>query len=633
MDGRSRAQDEPPLEPLELSGPSERDGRMSDDLPDPARDIDEPVADEPVLAAVRLALCLPKPIAGAAREGSDFGCVEATVVIAVAFSGGLDSAVLLDAVCAVVGPSNCIALHIHHGLSVHADAWLDHARHVAQRSGAGFLARRVDLGDCAGQGVEAAARGARYAALFELCDTAGAAALVLGHHADDQAETFLLQALRGAGLRGLSAMPAETRDRHAGLRLLRPLLSLPRSALLAYAQRHGLQWIDDESNDDPRFARNALRHRVLPSLGEYFPAYREGLARSARHAAQAQGLLDEVAVLDLQAVVVRGADANEGESRDAGEALNEGKDPDEDRSLGVGEDPHEEGAPRALSLAALRALDSKSPPRAVNLLRYWMRGEGLHAMSTARLENLLDKLRRLAGDRSLNFMHATHVLRHYRGVLSWELAAPAGHVVPEVAPAVQISTSPLAPAPTAVLTRTQAPAPAWALDATSTPESTSSTPSIPLSVSLWGPRSAWGADMLDDTTRRAPVSLDWSGEEVWYLAAWRGSLVFAPTQADDPQRVAATLLRSAPLVARARAGGERLRRVAGGSSRSLKNIFQQAGVPAWRRDVPLIFCGEQLIFVPGIGIDSAAQPTSQPPSTDARETWRRIEWRPDTVLA
>jgi len=573
-----------------------------------------------------------EPIAEPAdRSSSCPGSADASTFapVAVAFSGGLDSAVLLDAVCAVVGPSNCIALHIHHGLSAHADAWLDHARQVAEGAGAGFVARYIDLSDCAGQGVEAAARGARYAALFELCDTAGATTLVLGHHADDQAETFLLQALRGAGLRGLSAMPAETRDRHAGLRLLRPLLSLPRSVLLAYAQRRGLHWIDDESNDDPRFARNALRHRVLPSLAEHFPAYREGLARSARHAAEAQGLLDEVAALDLQAVVVQGADVNGGKSRDQGEGSNERNDPNEGESLRVGEDPDEDRVPLPLSLAALRALDSKSPPRAVNLLRYWMRAQGLHAMSTARLENLLDKLRSLAGDRSLNFMHAAHVLRHYRGVLSWEPAATARDGVP----VALTSISTRAPARAAGLATTQAPLVTSASDCASVPDSSASTPSVPLSVSLWAPRSTWGADMLDDTNRRAPVSLDWSGEEVWHLTAWRGSLVFVPTQADDPQRVAATLLRSAPLVARAREGGERLRRVAGGSSRSLKNIFQQAGVPAWRRDVPLIFCGEQLIFVPGIGIDSAAQFTSRHPSTDAPETWRRIEWRPDTVLA
>ncbi|CAB3783569.1 tRNA lysidine(34) synthetase TilS [Pararobbsia alpina] len=540
VDGPGRARDEP----------SESVERIRA-RHDPAHD-----ADQQVLAAVRAASALAP--------------------VAVAFSGGLDSAVLLDAVCAVLGPSNCIALHIHHGLSVHADAWLAHARHVAEVTGAGFVARRVDLGNCAGQGVEAAARGARYAALFELCDTVGATTLMLGHHADDQAETFLLQALRGAGLRGLSAMPAETRDRHAGLRLLRPLLALPRSVLLAYAQRRGLQWIDDESNDDPRFARNALRHRVLASLDEHFPAYREGLARSARHAAEAQGLLDEVAALDLQTLVVPVAEANP--------------------SKGL----------HALSLIALRALDSKSPPRAVNLLRYWLREEGLHAMSTARLENLIDKLRTLADDRSLNFMHAAHVLRHYRGVLSWEPAAPADDTMPAARPSAST----------------------WV----STSTSTSSTPSVPLSVSLWTPPSTWVFEALDDKNRRAPVSLDWSGEEVWHLAAWRGSLVFAPTQADDPQRVATSLLRSARLVARAREGGERLRRVAGGSSRSLKNLFQQAGVPAWRRDVPLLFCGEQLIFVPGIGLDSAAQLTPIAQS-DAQQTWRRIEWRPDTVLA
>jgi tRNA(Ile)-lysidine synthase len=532
--------------------------------------------------------------------------------LAIAFSGGLDSAVLLDAACAVAGASNCIALHIHHGLSEHADAWLDHARDVAARSGAGFASGHVDLGDCAGQGVEAAARSARYAALFELCDRAGAATLLLGHHADDQAETFLLQALRGAGLRGLSAMPAEALSRHAGLRLLRPLLSLPRSVLLAYAQRRGLQWIDDESNDDPRFARNALRHRVLASLDEHFPAYREGLARSARHAAEAQRLLDEIAVQDIQSATIATVEPNEGRRA------------------------------RSLSLSAWRAIDSKSPPRGVNLLRYWMREAGLGAMSTARIENLIDKLRMLADDRTLNFQHAGHVLRHYRDALSWEAFVPLKGEAPVGRSRATGSGS------------TTVPASALTTSSTSALKLSSQ---MPVPPSLSGPPSTWSLEALESEDRRVPVSLEWSGEAVWHLPAWHGSLVFTPTSAEDPQRVATTLLRSAPLVAREREGGERLRKVAGGSSRGLKNLFQQAGVPAWRRDVPLVFCGEQLIFVPGIGVDSAAQlvsrgdpaeapvvtgteaaagaaTTTAPTVTTAPVAeWHRIEWRPDTRSA
>jgi tRNA(Ile)-lysidine synthase len=537
--------------------------------------------DNRVLLAVRAALF---PDASSNRRGHRSGDVTTLsspsfeTPIATAFSGGLDSMVLLDAVCAVVGASNCIALHIHHGLSPHADAWLDHTRRIAESMGARFASRRVDLSDCAGQGVEAAARTARYAALFELCDASGATALTLGHHADDQAETFLLQAMRGAGVRGLSAMPALARDRHHGLPVLRPLLSLPRTALLAYAKQRELEWIDDESNADPRFARNALRHQVLNALETHFPAYRAGLARSARHAAEAQELLDELAFLDLQAVVCDESTAND-----------------------------------ALSLSALRTLDARNPRRVVNLLRFWIRDRGLHALSSARLDDLLIKLRLASHERPLHFEHDGHVLRRHRDIVRWESAIVAHVSLPEYEAAPGEHD-----------------------------------PVVLASLGL-----------LDDGDGRAQVSasLQWSGETVWTLPAWHGSLIFAPTGVEDPLRVPADLLRKTLLVARARQGGERLRLVTGGPSRSLKNLFQQASVPSWRRDVPLIFSGERLIFVPGVGVDCAVLEalTTTPSSSvsnDVRHAsqdaaagmldegsfasphqWRRLEWHPDSTLA
>ncbi len=315
--------------------------------------------------------------------------------------------------------------------------------------------------------------------------------------------------MRGAGVRGLSAMPADARDRHHGVAVLRPLLSLPRSVLHAYAQRHGLRWIDDESNDDPRFARNALRHHVLASLDAYFPAYRQGLARSARHAAEAQDLLDELAQVDLETVTVAGTD----------------------------------GGRATLSLSGLRALDARNPRRLVNLLRFWMRERGLHALSNARLDDLLVKLRVASPDRPLHFEHGAHVLRRHRDIVRWEAATAARVASSEYKDAGGID---------------------------------------PVILASLG--------MLDETDGDGPPSdsLHWSGQPTWPLPDWRGSLAFVPTGAADPLRVSATTLRDAPLVARARQGGERMRLVAGGPSRSLKNLFQQAGVPAWRRDVPLI---------------------------------------------
>ena len=120
---------------------------------------------------------------------------------------------------------------------------------------------------------------------------------MLAHHLDDQAETILLQILRGAGVRGASAMPAIRRSPDAPA-LLRPLLDVPRSALLEYAHQHALQWVEDESNADDAYPRNFLRHHVLPLLEQRFPSYRKTLMRSARHFSETAKLLDELAEQD-----------------------------------------------------------------------------------------------------------------------------------------------------------------------------------------------------------------------------------------------------------------------------------------------------------------------------------------------
>ncbi|NUU00368.1 tRNA lysidine(34) synthetase TilS [Herbaspirillum robiniae] len=226
--------------------------------------------------------------------------------LAVAYSGGLDSSVLLDvaAAHAAAGGMTLLALHVHHGLSPHADAWQAHCQASCERLGVPFFAARVSLDNVAGSGVEEAARVARYAALGRMCREHGAAILLSAHHLDDQAETVLLQLLRGSGLAGMSGM--EACNTAPGLLgddatlIVRPLLGITRTQLEAYAAARSLPHIEDESNADTRYARNALRHLVMPALGQSFHGYQQRLARAAGHAQGAQELLREVAVQDLE---------------------------------------------------------------------------------------------------------------------------------------------------------------------------------------------------------------------------------------------------------------------------------------------------------------------------------------------
>lgn len=213
--------------------------------------------------------------------------------IHVAFSGGMDSTVLLHAASPIFG-ARLNALHAHHGLQQEARRWAAHCAHVC-------ASLEVPL-ECAelevrrdGRGLEAAAREARYA-WFASCLRTGEA-LLLAHHLDDQAETLLLRLLRGAGPDGLGAMPV-TRSIGKGA-LYRPLLDLPRSELAVYARDHGLAWVEDPMNADERLDRSYLRSRVMPLLEQRWPGYRRTFARSAallrtEMAARAAPALDTV---------------------------------------------------------------------------------------------------------------------------------------------------------------------------------------------------------------------------------------------------------------------------------------------------------------------------------------------------
>jgi tRNA(Ile)-lysidine synthase len=294
--------------------------------------------------------------------------------IAIAYSGGLDSTVLLH--LAAHSGRQLHAFHIHHGLSPNADAWEAHCRAACERLGIAFAARRVMLGGRS----EASARKARYAALGALCVEHGVRLLLTAHHLDDQAETILLQLLRGAGPAGLSGMDAFNRAPTLlgtpDVLLVRPLLAAGRAQLEEYQREHGIAHIEDESNADTRYARNALRHEVMPRLAEAFPGYQERFARSARHAQAAQRLLTEQAADDLRACL--------------------GGDPDDGASL---------------DLARVRTLSAE---RVANLLRHWFTERGIRLPSASWLAEMQEQALTARDDANLKVTHPDCEVRRHR---------------------------------------------------------------------------------------------------------------------------------------------------------------------------------------------------------------------------
>lgn len=216
----------------------------------------------------------------------------------VAFSGGVDSAVLLH-LLARLRTAHALppiaAIHIHHGLQAVADSWVALCRAQCEALGIALTIRHVRVGE--GASLERAAREARYQAFAELLGKGEV--LLTAQHQDDQAETLLLRLLRGAGVRGLAAMPA-SRPLGGG-QLVRPLLGVARAELEAWACREQLAWIEDPSNLDIRLSRNFLRHEILPRLAQHWPAAGAVLARDAEQLVEADGLLGDLAELDLAA--------------------------------------------------------------------------------------------------------------------------------------------------------------------------------------------------------------------------------------------------------------------------------------------------------------------------------------------
>jgi tRNA(Ile)-lysidine synthase len=421
--------------------------------------------------------------------------------VAVAFSGGRDSTALLHATACAAreqGGHEVVALHVHHGLSAHADAWLSHAQQLCdewatQGLPVRLMSRHVQLALKAGDSVEASARHARYAALADMAREADVDLILLAHHRRDQAETFLLQALRGAGISGLASMPADVeRD---GLRWVRPWLSHPREAIEAYVAHHGLHHIDDDSNANTRFARNRLRLDVWPTLLQAFPHAEASLASSASRLAD----------------VLPGA---EGWRAQLVEHL------------------QAEGRADALDASAWSELSGGERRES---LAYWYRLQTGRALPASWVERLAHEVPGLAY-RQQPAHWAPIGVGLYRGVMAiGAVAVPA--------------------------------------------------------------RSA----ALDEEARagQSDRSLCIHAPGEFAVPECGGKLVVSSTTQGGvaPAELAQVTLRQ-------RSGGEQFQAGPARPARSLRKQFQSAGVPAWCRDGPLVFSGEKLVFVPGLGVDA-----------------------------
>ena len=296
--------------------------------------------------------------------------------LAVAYSGGLDSSVLLHLVSRYAAKQGLEiwALHVHHGLSTDADAWLAHCRAEATRLNVRFDSRQISI-DKKGQGIENAARLRRYEALGEMCRTHGVPLLLTAHHEDDQAETVMLQLLRGAGVAGLSGMdeinraPALLGDEY--LWMARPLLTTTRIELERVAADLAIANVEDQSNFDTRYARNALRQRIMPVIASEFPGFTHRLARAGRHAQSAQRLLIALGKQDHAACA-------------EGDGINVEK---------------------------LRALDSE---RSDNMLRYWFGSRGVRMPSSAWLTEMRTQLLDAKADAQILIRHADCDIHRHR---------------------------------------------------------------------------------------------------------------------------------------------------------------------------------------------------------------------------
>lgn len=290
--------------------------------------------------------------------------------LCVGLSGGCDSVVLLH-ILSQLGGGHCLsAVHVHHGLSPNADRWVGFCRDYCARLEIPLFVQHVDVDLGQGDGLESAARRARYAVFAKL----EADCIALAQHRGDQAETVLFNLLRGAGVMGAAAMPASRT--FSGKQLIRPLLGVSRAEIEVYARINQLQWIEDESNQDISLSRNFLRHQILPLLTERFPGTESSLAQAAENFSEAASLLDEYAEQDWHLV-------------------------------------------RAGETAILSSLRQLSAQRFKNLLRYRLRQLGWRMPAAGRLDEYVRQLQTAAPDRHPELVLCEGRMYLAKGRLFW----------------------------------------------------------------------------------------------------------------------------------------------------------------------------------------------------------------------
>ena len=401
--------------------------------------------------------------------------------LAVAFSGGLDSTVLLHATIKAHGKKNVHAFHVHHGIQKEADQWQAHCQAVAKKLGCHFDTRNVKLNKASN--IESQARNLRYEALTQMCQAHNIQDLLLAHHLDDQAETVLIQLMRGAGLPGLSAMP-QVKSKEL-IHLWRPFLNMRRKDLEIYAKENRLTWIEDPSNQDESYRRNAIRKSILPTLEKFQVGALENLSRSAKHLAEAQELLNQLADIDLGLI-----EAKEG-----------------------------------LSKTNLIRLYKTSQARASNALRRWLSKNSLAYPSEERLTAWWSELQQTRPDSKLQWDHDQQVIRLWRGHLTITQEANLSEVTGE-----------------------------------------------------------WVFKKIAASSKKPGIAKD------RFEKAKKKGLINTM----------------------AREGGEKFKVDLKRPRRSLKNLYQEAAIPPWQRDVPLLYVGEELVAVAGIGISADWQTTEGP---------------------
>ena len=291
------------------------------------------------------------------------------VKILIAFSGGRDSSALLSIAAAAFNRphqseiASITAMHIHHGLSENADSWLEFCRKRAESLGVKFYAKEVYVPRSSPIGIEAAAREARYRALFTCAREIGADAIFTAHHMDDQLETFLIQWMRGSGTEGLSGLAALKRiekKNASDLYLCRPWLSVTREEINEYVNAKEIPYIEDESNSDSRYVRNLIRNEVFPLFTKARSGWKEAASRSIENIVAASHVLKDVAREDLLS--------------------------------------SEEAGGKALSIEKLRRLTDE---RKALTLRFWLKKNGIRAPNKAKLEEMLRQIRESHTDTKL----------------------------------------------------------------------------------------------------------------------------------------------------------------------------------------------------------------------------------------